>query len=241
MKVLTYEGCARCHALAVDRGGRRTLTHAPGCQNVSSGFIRAPHAVDSAETESGRDNNYERAERAAGALDAYWGMDGAEDARACIKDLLGDLMHLWDRVDIPEGEDREPFFTAIDVAEDMYRVEVKEDSAGCGAPFYLLPDSMEASDAARFELSSDRDDWLDLSDPTTPDARDDLLYLLGGLTINGCGFVAHAWRIRSTDEDGIQDVAQEAVEIYSAVGADGTWQTIKIGGERYALTITPQC
>ena len=82
--------------------------------------------------------NYDRAERAYRALCAYWGNDGPEDPDMMMKDLIGDLHHLFDRIERTDEEKAEGYDwpTLLDSADYMYQIEVTEDEPGEGDPFF---------------------------------------------------------------------------------------------------------
>ncbi|HEY1292853.1 MAG TPA: hypothetical protein VGJ60_07240 [Chloroflexota bacterium] len=69
--------------------------------------------------------------------------------------------------------------------------------------------------------------------------------LLATISINDCPMHLEAWEVR-VNEEGIQEPT--AIEddgdfwnLYAAVGADGHFQTVEIGGREYILVASPYC
>lgn len=89
------------------------------------------------------------------------------------------------------------------------------------------------------------DDEWELCGWAGPDEplNSDRIVFSGALVINGTPMHLEGWAVEEA-EDGSQEPASDEdgfTAIYGAVGADGCWRTVNVGGREYALVATPYC
>lgn len=93
------------------------------------------------------------------------------------------------------------------------------------------------------EITIDDNEWepCGWSGPDQP-LNFDRIVFSGALKINEVPFHLEGWAV--TEENEIQTPVTDPAgftAIYNAVGSDGVWRSVNIGGREYVLVATPHC